>query len=172
MKIDFSKANVFYISDEQLDIEEADKFKSEGKIDYIKIRKTVEPWLTALFQSEHLSLLVGSGLSITLGGNKDLMKRLEFGKSFKKIISKMANKEATELGRGSANLEDDIRVAINLLEGYKILNKNDKSNSLEKELNEKIEDFIKNILANELSFLRDPNNADDNNDRRRAKIFA
>jgi len=165
MKIDFSKANVFYISDEQLDIEEADKFKSEGKIDYIKIRKTVEPWLTALFQSEHLSLLVGSGLSITLGGNKDLMKRLEFGKSFKKIISKMANKEATELGRGSANLEDDIRVAINLLEGYKILNKVRKIKSLEKELNKKIEEFIKYILANEHSFLSNTNNSDDNNNK-------
>jgi len=27
-----------------------------------KLRPRIEPWLTALFQSEHLSLLVGSGL--------------------------------------------------------------------------------------------------------------
>lgn len=28
-----------------------------------KLRTRIEPWLTALFQSEHLSLLVGSGLT-------------------------------------------------------------------------------------------------------------
>jgi hypothetical protein len=152
MKIDFSKANVLYLSDEQHDIE-SDSFKSEGKIDYIKIRKKVEPWLAALFQSEHLSLLVGSGLSIALGGNKDLMKRLEFGESFKTIINNKAEEEARTLGRGSANFEDDIRVAIKLLEGYKILKENDKSNSLEKELNEMISNFVKVIIKNESSLL-------------------
>lgn len=163
MKIDFSKANVLYISDEQLDIEEADNFKSEGNIDYIKIRKKVEPWLTALFQSEHLSLLVGTGLSIALGGNSNLMSRLELSESFKTIINSKAGEEAKTLGRGSANFEDDIRVAIKLLEGYKILNKVRKIKSLEKELNKKIEEFIKNILANEHSFLNNTNNSDSNN---------
>lgn len=28
-----------------------------------KLRSRIEPWLTALFQSEHFSLLVGSGLT-------------------------------------------------------------------------------------------------------------
>lgn len=28
-----------------------------------KLRPRIEPWLTALFQSEHLSLLIGSGLT-------------------------------------------------------------------------------------------------------------
>ncbi len=30
--------------------------------DIKKFRQRVEPWLTALFQSDHLSLLVGSGI--------------------------------------------------------------------------------------------------------------
>ena len=29
----------------------------------MKLRPRIEPWLTALFQSEHLALLVGSGLT-------------------------------------------------------------------------------------------------------------
>lgn len=31
-----------------------------------EIRKRIEPWLTSLFQSEHLSLLVGCGLTIAI----------------------------------------------------------------------------------------------------------
>jgi hypothetical protein len=31
-----------------------------------KQRKKIEPWLTAVFQSEHLSLLTGTGLSIAI----------------------------------------------------------------------------------------------------------
>jgi hypothetical protein len=31
-----------------------------------KNRRQIEPWLSAIFQSEHLALLVGSGLSIGL----------------------------------------------------------------------------------------------------------
>ena len=27
-----------------------------------KLRKEIEPWMTALFQSEHLSLLMGAGI--------------------------------------------------------------------------------------------------------------
>ncbi|MCM8833671.1 MAG: hypothetical protein NC816_07140, partial [Candidatus Omnitrophica bacterium] len=70
MKPDLSKQNILYLSDEQIDIESAD-FKKDGNIDYLKIRKKVEPWLTALFQSEHLSLLIGTGLSIALSQMKE-----------------------------------------------------------------------------------------------------
>jgi hypothetical protein len=37
--------------------------KSEDEITPEKLRERIEPWLTALFQSEHLSLLIGSGLT-------------------------------------------------------------------------------------------------------------
>ena len=32
-----------------------------------KMRKRIEPWLSAVFQSEHLNLLVGSGFTIAVG---------------------------------------------------------------------------------------------------------
>ncbi len=31
-----------------------------------ELRQGIEPWLTSLFQSEHLSLLVGSGLTMAV----------------------------------------------------------------------------------------------------------
>ena len=37
--------------------------KKDEKFGSEKLRPRIEPWLTALFQSEHLALLVGSGLS-------------------------------------------------------------------------------------------------------------
>lgn len=36
---------------------------SDSQFTKADLRARVEPWLTSLFQSEHLSLLVGSGLS-------------------------------------------------------------------------------------------------------------
>ena len=37
--------------------------KKEETVDPAQLRARIEPWLTALFQSEHFALLVGSGLS-------------------------------------------------------------------------------------------------------------
>ncbi|EEV0806791.1 hypothetical protein EWN49_003596, partial [Escherichia coli] len=34
-----------------------------AEISIEKLRQNIEPWLTALFQSEHLNLLIGAGLS-------------------------------------------------------------------------------------------------------------
>jgi hypothetical protein len=55
--IDWSKPHILKIGneldcrDESLD----DKIK--------KLREKIEPWLTAVFQSDHLSLLAGTGLT-------------------------------------------------------------------------------------------------------------
>lgn len=37
-----------------------------GNFGIADLRSRVEPWLTSLFQSEHLSLLVGSGLTTAI----------------------------------------------------------------------------------------------------------
>jgi hypothetical protein len=64
-KIDFNKPNILFISNEQIDIDDQ-QYKQDGNYNRQKIREKVEPWLTAVFQSEHLSLLIGSGLSVAL----------------------------------------------------------------------------------------------------------
>lgn len=37
--------------------------ENDGKINKSVFRTRIEPWLTSLFQSEHLSLLCGSGIT-------------------------------------------------------------------------------------------------------------
>lgn len=142
-KLDFDKENILYISDEQIDIDDA-SFNINNSIDYFRIRKKVEPWLTALFQSEHLSLLVGTGLSIALGGKTDLMTSLladNKDEIFQKV-KKYAEEEAKNIDRGNANIEDEFRVLLKLIDGLKIQNSDDAK---------KIEDFTINSLKNFIS---------------------
>ena len=89
------------------------------------LRSRIEPWLTALFQSEHLSLLVGSGLTHAIHGmatGKQLpgMDVTAFG-IFDDEISAEAARIAESAGRQSGNFEDQVRVANELLRGLEIL---------------------------------------------------
>jgi len=163
MKIDLTKPNILYLSDEQIDIESGDFKKDDNKIDYIKIRKKVEPWLTALFQSEHLSVLVGTGLSIGLTGNTHLLSRMIFNKeTYKDIIEKGADVEAKKMGRGTANFEDDLRVALKLLDAYQIMGDKN-ANDLKEEINTQLQKFLKQILENEQQFSHDNNGGNNSN---------
>ena len=88
------------------------------------LRSRIEPWLTALVQSEHLSLLVGSGLTHAVHGmatSKALpgMGDIEFG-IFDDEISIEAGRIAKSAGRHDGNFEDQIRVANELLRGLEI----------------------------------------------------
>lgn len=90
-----------------------------------KLRPRIEPWLTALFQSEHLSLLVGSGLShavhrIATGEALPGMKPVTFT-HFNADINIEAGKSAAVTGRETGNIEDQIRVANELLRGIEII---------------------------------------------------
>lgn len=86
-----------------------------------KLRPRIEPWLTALFQSEHLSLLVGSGLSHAvhwLAQEEQLpgMAKAQFSE-FKYQIRSAVKASAQRAGRGDGNIEDQIRVVNELLVG-------------------------------------------------------
>ena len=89
------------------------------------LRSRVEPWLTALFQSEHLSLLVGSGLTHAVHGiavSQPLpgMANPQFG-VFDDVITHEANRMAAVTGRKSGNFEDRVRVASELLRGLMVI---------------------------------------------------
>jgi len=166
-KIDFSKPNVLFISNEPIDIE-TEEYKKDNEYNRQKIRQKIEPWLTALFQSEHLSLLIGSGLSIALTGDGSMMKRIDFNGDYKEKIKNKADEEAKNMGRGEANFEDDLRVAIELLNGYEIIGFKRKSKSLKKEINNQLKVLLNSIIENEKKFLIEigsnnttPNNNDD-----------
>lgn len=115
---------------------------------YKELRARVEPWLTSLFQSEHLSLLAGSGIThavhrMATGANAAGMDRTgyNFGAKNDKICA-AADREAPRTGRGSANIEDDLRVANELLRGMEIV---DSSN--QHELRQQIESILSGFAA-------------------------
>jgi hypothetical protein len=127
-----------------------------------KYRKRVEPWLTALFQSDHLSLLVGSGISsavhkIAKGNCGVGMAKISFS-VFKEQMEKFATESAHKSGRGDGNIEDQIRVAKELLQGLEIYTSTNifgakklrkKISKCNEELNQGLLKFVKQILETE-----------------------
>lgn len=153
--IDWSSNNILKINND------IDCFSNESvveaKID--DLRKKIEPWLTAIFQSEHFSLLIGAGLPMGLTNLADVkaqgMGRIEF-EEYKEQIKEWADKSAKELGRGNANIEDDFRIAFELLQGIKIIGFNENAAKLEKEINFQLDLFIRNIIKTEKEFNQSP----------------
>ena len=117
------------------------------------LRHRIEPWLTSLFQSEHLSLLVGSGLThamhyLAVGKGAAGMAALALS-HHKAEINHAAEKTSDAAGRKNGNLEDQLRVANELLRGLEILQKDSEFEALRKELQTGMRDFAKSILKSE-----------------------
>ena len=137
--------------------------KKEGKdITKSDLRGGIEPWLTSLFQSEHLSLLIGTGLSIATeyiatGSGTSAMSKFTLETEFSGKIDKSAKTIAKKNNRGEANIEDYIRVMNELICGLEILGYNvsdnaDKRSSYDKlikNLEKIIHDFAENISKTE-----------------------
>ncbi len=90
-----------------------------------ELRPRIEPWLTSLFQSEHLSLLAGSGLThavhyLAAGTDAAGMGTSTFTELAEEI-STASKASATCADRTEGNIEDQIRVANELLRGLEIL---------------------------------------------------
>jgi hypothetical protein len=143
--------------------EDAGKFKlcegaeaswlTQGQSFGIKeLRSRVEPWLTALFQSEHLSLLAGSGLTHAVHHLAAGMPAAGMGEvtltSYKDEIEKAA-KKPPKSGREAGNLEDQLRAANELLRGLEILGKAADAETCCTELTTTLEAFSKSILESE-----------------------
>ena len=95
-------------------------------IGFSELRKGIEPWLTSLFQSEHLSVITGNGISTaiqflaTSDGNK-AMSGQELDSIYKTKIHEAAKLSAERSGRGEKNIEDEIRIINELIRGLEIL---------------------------------------------------
>jgi hypothetical protein len=116
------------------------------------LRTRIEPWLTSLFQSEHLSLLAGSGLThavhqLATGNLAAGMDALNLS-NHKEKISASAKVSAEAAGRKANNLEDQLRVANELLRGLEILGDSSEG-ALRDEIAEGMSEFAKSILASE-----------------------
>jgi hypothetical protein len=90
----------------------------------------VESWLAALIQSEHLSLLVGNGLttgaSVGLGLKPVSMNMAKFDAPGADKVDAHAERTAKASGRGSPNIEDQLRSAQALIEGLRISDSDEK----------------------------------------------
>ena len=127
----------------------------EAEINAEELKQEIEPWLSAIFQSEHLSVLIGSGLTSSVsclaGVKSQDMWRLSLVNDLKDKIKAKADETAKKMNRGEANIEDDIRITLELINGLKIID-DDRATSLETELNTKLFEFISAILSTEKEF--------------------
>lgn len=89
------------------------------------LRDKIEPWLAALIQSEHLSLLTGNGLTtgtaFGLGTEPTTMGTVTFGCKYEDKLQVHAKRSAERMDRGDPNLEDQLRSAQALIEGLSIV---------------------------------------------------
>ncbi|MCF7859337.1 MAG: SIR2 family protein [Candidatus Cloacimonetes bacterium] len=145
--IDWGKDHILFIANE---IPEGSESPDEKEL-----RSKIEPWLTAIFQSEHLSLLVGTGLTSGICYEAEVepqaMQRIDFEVKNDEI-HKIADEDAERLDRGKANFEDDLRTAIELYKGFRIT-RDPNLEKLGEEINSKLRELILNLLKNETSLL-------------------
>ncbi len=132
---------------------------TDGKCDQKELRERIEPWLTSLFQSEHLSLLAGSGLThavhyLASGTSTAGMGAIPIS-VYKDKIDLAAAAYAKEAGRAKGNLEDQLRVANELLRGLEIL-QDTQADGLRKELQDGMRTFAESILKSETGIATAP----------------
>lgn len=147
-KIDWSKKHIIKTSTDILCSDEIPDSK--------EWRMKVEPWLSAIFQSEHFSLLIGSGLTNAIAYLSKIeaqgMGRLQLvNDAYRDKIKNGSEKSASAMERGEANLEDDLRVALELYKGYEIL-ESEFAPTLKEELDNSLNAFIKAVLKTERLF--------------------
>lgn len=135
--------------------------KAGTTVEVKSLRQRIEPWLTALVQSENLSLLIGSGLTHAvhrMATNRALpgMDTVTFP-VLNDRITREAKASAKKAGREEGNFEDQVRVANELLRGLEILTPVGESGvpkckhveTVRKSLNTAIHEFTNSILAGE-----------------------
>ncbi|WP_290920368.1 SIR2 family protein [Halodesulfovibrio sp.] len=143
---------------EQEVIEEEEDFGNFPKVEMKQhLVQLIKPWLAAIFQSEHLSLLLGSGFTTAIaskaGTSVASMQATYDNFPRADLLEKKVREYTIVAGRGEPNVEDRIRVANLLLEGLKILEHEDCS-ELDAAINELMSDFLKSISETEIN-LRD-----------------
>ena len=88
-------------------------------------RKRIEPWLSAVFQAEHLNVILGSGFTTAIGflagAPTTGMAKVKFGTKHDVAIDAHAEAGAKAMNRSPANIEDQLRSALALLDGLSVI---------------------------------------------------
>ena len=105
-----------------------------------------------MFQAEHLSLLLGNGFTTGIAGQAGVapvgMSRAVFGCAQDDKVNAYAARMAASMGRGDANIEDQLSAALSLLPGLQILEHPDAS-AWEDAIDKVLGRFITGVLATE-----------------------
>ena len=167
----------FSIKDKTLSISWLSDNKKEG-IKLSELRSGIEPWLTSLFQSEHLSLLTGSGLSTAIEflateSTNSAMSKPKLDNSFENEIQAKADSTAKANNRGEANIEDYIRVMNDLFRGLEILGFNANTDKKKKAEYDKLVQNLKNVIhdfANNITTIENEIATAEDNHRKEAFV--
>lgn len=139
-------------------------YDSHSPPDPSEFRGQVEPWLSSVFQTEHLSLLLGSGFTIGIAAIADVTATAmspiawtwkltkEFTESdateLEAAIRSAAQESAKRVGRGNPNIEDELRSAMALLSGLEVLG-DERRSAVEGVINSVLTSWLKSVLATE-----------------------
>lgn len=117
-------------------------------------KEHIEPWLSVLCQAEHLNLLVGSGLTTAIGklaGVKSLsmatrdLGNIEYADKVNRAVSQSAKRPGW---RGQPNLEDQLRVIGQLIDGLSVMG-DDQQEAWETKREELLKSLLKKVLFTE-----------------------
>jgi hypothetical protein len=116
------------------------------------LRDQVEPWLSAILQSEHLALLVGSGFTIGVGALGGVsapgMSAAPLSGEHAEAVGRAADRVASRVGRAEANVEDQINAALALAAGLDVLG-DDQAQEWHTHVNALLSSLTHNILQGE-----------------------
>lgn len=119
-----------------------------------KHKEHIEPWLSALCQAEHLNLLVGSGLTTAIGElagveSQSIMAVADLGDiEYAKEVNHAASQNAKSAERGQPNLEDQLRVIGQLIDGLSVIG-DDKKEAWEAKQEELLDSLLQDVLSTE-----------------------
>ncbi len=93
------------------------------------LRHRIEPWLSAILQSEHLALVLGNGfttgLAMAAGANAPGLDAAPFTAAalgdYRDAVETFAQSAAHSIGRDAPNVEDRIHAALQLIGGLEVL---------------------------------------------------
>lgn len=150
--IDWAKTHILRVNGEASYPEPPSE--SEALAKWIEAnRKKIEPWLSAVFQSEHLSLLLGSGFTSGIGHEAGAaatgMGTVTFGCGHEEKLNAYATKKAADSGRGRPNIEDQLSAAITLAEGFRVAGMDTAAAEWEAAIDRVLTGFMRSILQTE-----------------------
>ncbi|MEO8379954.1 MAG: SIR2 family protein [Acidobacteriota bacterium] len=140
------------------------RYRSDDTPDPSEFRNQVEPWLSSVFQTEHLSVLLGSGFTLGIAAiagvaaaaMSPISREWQFtddctqpqAAELEAAIKAAAKASADHVGRGNPNIEDELRSAMALLSGLEVLG-DTRRTAVEAVINSVLTSFLNSVLATE-----------------------